>query len=294
MIDTTYEVAVYVLNFIITSVIMICATKTLKVEMTWKLVFCCYSLSFSIFQASTLASNIILNGHMIPSIGGQSLTGFLHYEALRTSPLLSFSLSYMLPRSKNRTFLARTSKLLLLASTLYVLYILGGTLLASSDSPIDSYLLHVGYRWSYIPAIEWYLAFIVTTGLYYAKTHHLLRGVTLGNLAVSAGSILYEFINHLNTNPIPVMMKLIRFSPFIIPTEIISVAMTIYIMKVHKSRPNKWLILTLVSYFTFALLYALNPRLLPSWLPRIPIILVFLSIPSTFTNNSSINTKRYK
>jgi len=141
----------------------------------------------------------------------------------------------------------------------------------------------VGFDWSYAAAIEWTLAFLISFFIFRKKTCRTEFSFIVSALSMHLGSLLYEIPYFCSKQNFPVFL-FSKEQPLFISSACISLLLLALILHDLKWRANKIFYVAL-SFFTISnVLYYSYWNVMPEWLPRLPTIILFLSIPFTLTN----------
>jgi len=230
-----------------------------------------YFKFFCILLLVTVSSIYVIQAFFYLYLHGFDMMD-LRFFAHKIVPIIFFTLFIFQIRTRILNFL---SKLMILSVVAIFSKMLYGI---AMGIPFYDY---VGFRWRYMAAIEWIVAFLFAYIIFYKRTQDNYASVNFAVQSVSAGGWLYE---------IPVWHKETMFFhpsyPFYINTQILSIFFIIYTVKRFNWKPTRYFIATLTVYIVFSVIYHFMEKSIPYAIPRLPTIVMLLTLPTGIEDRS--------
>jgi len=205
---------------------------------------------------------------------------FVYYSGSKIIPFL-LSIFYILDKYNNSKLLRR------ITTTIVWMFISAGILflaiLFASLTMQIPFATLVGFNWSYAAAIEWTFALLISYFIFRKKTRRAEFSFIASALSVHFGGLLYEIPFFCRTQNFPITL-FSKEQPLFISSACISLLMLAMILHDLKWKPNEIFFVTLLFFTVFSVLYYFYLNVMPEWLPRLPTIIMLLSIPFTLTN----------
>jgi len=169
-------------------------------------------------------------------------------------------------------------------------------LLVKFMAPVSSSLFliifwdDINFYWSPIAVVEYSIAFLLIFLLYQYKVDGNANFSFLcAVLSISAIGTIYELPVMLANYPhIDLFSPLSLNFPFYVRTSFISLFLLFYLLKNYNFKKEK-IFFAFSIYFMFSIIYFLYPYgVIPTPIPRIPAIILFLSIPYSIKNRKKV------
>lgn len=133
------------------------------------------------------------------------------------------------------------------------------------------------FRWSYTAIIEYLAAFILFILLGLWKTRDALYAVTLASVAISAASMIYELPIYPQIQHTDIYFH--ETHALFIATPILSLILFLFLLYEQKAmqacmRDRALFVMAFTGYLIWSVIYFFNNYLAPTWLPRLPTLLL--------------------